>query len=98
MNSGHIANLSSCEEKLVITCPSGYNYNSVTDKCQRTPETGYLCTKGIYNSVTQKCEVTPDTGEFGVSGQDGGDSGINPWFLIIIILILLGVIFKDKLR
>lgn len=44
------------EEQAVISCPDGFTYNEVTQKCERTYETLKLCPEGFtYDVANKKC-------------------------------------------
>ena len=55
--------LEECEQGIEqeIICLEGFEYNSITNKCEKYPEQGIVCTQGTYNSLTGQCEIYPTT-------------------------------------
>lgn len=47
-----------------ITCPAGFEYNEIIEKCEKFPDVSTICTVGTYNPSTDKCEVYPAITEF----------------------------------
>lgn len=57
---GFVLNETSCSGvPPIITCPEGYTYNELTEKCEKTVVSAPLCPEGyIYNELLQTCILT----------------------------------------
>lgn len=89
------------DENTTVNCPSGYTYNSITDKCEYYPSTQKVCTEGTYNPTTDKCELsyqeTPPLSNFlQITLFEIGNYEVKVWLAGIVLLVLLALLLGGR--